>query len=153
MTYHRAFGALLLLLIVGATACGSDDASINASTGGDVEITMIDNAFEPTALDVKLGDEITFRFRNDGELDHDAIIGTDDDQADHEQEMNGERAAGEDHGTAMGHEADKDTDAITVPPGKTGELTYRFEKAGTILIGCHEPGHYKAGMKATITVS
>ena len=38
-------------------------------------------------------------------------------------------------------------------PGATGELVYTFTRPGTVLIGCHEPGHYALGMRAVITVS
>ena len=31
--------------------------------------------------------------------------------------------------------------------------TYRFDQAGTMFIGCHQPGHYEAGMQATVAVS
>ena len=36
-----------------------------------------------------------------------------------------------------------------VPPfksGEQGELTWRFTNPGSILYGCHVPGHYEAGM-------
>ncbi len=42
---------------------------------------------------------------------------------------------------------------ITVPPGKTRELTYTFEAHGETLAGCHEAGHYLGGMKAAVTVT
>jgi uncharacterized cupredoxin-like copper-binding protein len=44
-------------------------------------------------------------------------------------------------------------DALTVEPGKTGELQHTFDAAGETLIGCHEPGHYEAGMRVAVTVS
>jgi uncharacterized cupredoxin-like copper-binding protein len=44
-------------------------------------------------------------------------------------------------------------DALTVQPGKTRELEHTFDEAGEVLIGCHQPGHYDAGMKVTVTVS
>ena len=46
-----------------------------------------------------------------------------------------------------------DAEAITVEPGKTGSLTRTFDEAGTVVLGCHEPGHYASGTKATINVS
>jgi uncharacterized cupredoxin-like copper-binding protein len=45
------------------------------------------------------------------------------------------------------------TDGITVDPGKTGELTHTFDRTGTVEIGCHQPGHYAAGMKLAVTVA
>ncbi|HZD22712.1 MAG TPA: hypothetical protein VE569_04835 [Acidimicrobiia bacterium] len=40
----------------------------------------------------------------------------------------------------------------TASPGEIRTLTWTFTEADTVLIGCHEPGHYLAGMKATINV-
>ena len=41
---------------------------------------------------------------------------------------------------------------VTVHPGESGSLHYVFDKAGTLEIGCHQPGHYKAGMNAVLNV-
>jgi uncharacterized cupredoxin-like copper-binding protein len=53
----------------------------------------------------------------------------------------------------VGHSGMGMTDTVEVKPGTTGELTVTFDKAGDVLIGCHQPGHYPAGMRATVTVS
>lgn len=52
-----------------------------------------------------------------------------------------------------GHGGGSDADAITVEPGDTGELTHTFDESGEFEIGCHEPGHYEAGMKIDVTVA
>jgi uncharacterized cupredoxin-like copper-binding protein len=44
-------------------------------------------------------------------------------------------------------------DAITVDPGRTGELVHTFTSGQSVLIGCHEAGHYAAGMKITVSVT
>ena len=41
---------------------------------------------------------------------------------------------------------------VTVGAGETKELTWTFTQPGTVLIGCHQLGHYDAGMKGQITV-
>ncbi len=41
---------------------------------------------------------------------------------------------------------------VMLQPGETKELTWNFTESGTFLIGCHQPGHYAGGMKATIDV-
>ena len=56
-------------------------------------------------------------------------------------------ASGHDH--AHGEE----TPLVVVKPGETGTLTTTFDSNTTLQIGCHQPGHYEAGMKATLTVS
>lgn len=50
------------------------------------------------------------------------------------------------HGSAV-------DDEIVVQLGETGETTRSFDEAGTVFIGCHQPGHYEAGMKATVRIA
>jgi uncharacterized cupredoxin-like copper-binding protein len=42
--------------------------------------------------------------------------------------------------------------SITLEPGETGQLTWRFGDAGTLEYACHEPGHFDAGMHGPIRV-
>jgi uncharacterized cupredoxin-like copper-binding protein len=109
---------------------------------------MKDSRYEPTKVDVNAGDDVTFRFTNDGELRHEAFIGTETEQDAHEDEMRSDESDMED----MAHGADR-ADMVTIEPGESAELTYTFDRSGTLLIGCHEPGHYRGGMKATVNVS
>lgn len=44
-------------------------------------------------------------------------------------------------------------DAVTGAPGKTGELTHTFKTGQAVLVGCHQPGHYTAGMKLAVDVA
>lgn len=115
-----------------------------------VDINMIDIAYDPaTPVSAKAGETIRFVFHNRGKIAHDAFIGDAAAQADHEKEMR--EAEGGGHDTKMGGKDDKD--AITVDSGKTDEVIHTFDRAGTLEIGCHQPGHYAAGMKITVTVS
>lgn len=125
-----------------AGACGSDGDSGSDATRT-IDVDMVDIAFEPDTLEVNKGETITFRFRNEGKVAHDAFIGDTEAQAEHEEEMGGEK----------GHHADEE-DAVTVDPGETGSLTYTFDGDGdSIEIGCHQPGHYAAGMRLKISVA
>jgi uncharacterized cupredoxin-like copper-binding protein len=58
--------------------------------------------------------------------------------------------AGHSHG-GMGH--DGSGNAVTVPPGTSADLTYTFSADSAVVIGCHEPGHWASGMKATVVFS
>ena len=108
---------------------------------GEVAVTMTDAMrFEPAALTVKAGEPITFVVKNAGAIVHEFFVGSEAEQVDHAAEM----AAG-----GMGHGHDN---AIGVAPGKTGSLTMTFATAGSFLVGCHEPGHYEAGMVGALTV-
>jgi uncharacterized cupredoxin-like copper-binding protein len=150
-------GAAALL----AAACGGDGDTDNSLTGsptttGDaeartVEVDMVDNAYEPATLTVETGETVDFTFTNSGDVDHDAFIGDADAQMAHEEEMRaGEEESDDDMGGHTGDEDDED--AVVVEPGETGEIAYTFAEPGTIEIGCHEPGHYDAGMKVIVTV-
>lgn len=41
---------------------------------------------------------------------------------------------------------------MSVEPGETEMLEFTFGEAGALQVGCHEPGHFPAGMAAAITV-
>lgn len=152
------FAAAGVLALV-ATACGGGDdhesmnmeeGSTATSAGGavtakTVSVTMIDIAYEPKSLTVQRGERVEFVFHNQGKIAHDAFIGDPAAQAEHEKEMT-ESSGG------MGHTGG-DSNAITVDPGNTDTLTHTFDKAGTLEIGCHQPGHYGAGMKIAVTVT
>jgi uncharacterized cupredoxin-like copper-binding protein len=43
--------------------------------------------------------------------------------------------------------------SVSLEPGETKELTWRFGHPGTLEYACHEPGHYQAGMRGRLTVS
>jgi uncharacterized cupredoxin-like copper-binding protein len=43
--------------------------------------------------------------------------------------------------------------SIGLAAGESKQLTFRFSQSGEVLIGCHVPGHYAAGMKARITIT
>ena len=135
--------ALTGLALAVATACSAGDGGSPAPRRA-VDVVMTDIAFSPTTLAVTKGETITFRFRNDGKLDHDAYVGDAAAQQEHEKDMRADKGGGHGH---------DDTDAITVKPGQTGELTHTFDEAGTFEVGCHQPGHYAAGMKITVTVT
>lgn len=142
------FVIVALVLAVLAAACGGDDSTVASSDGArTVKVEMRDISYSIKTLDVTKGETIKFEFSNTGKAEHDAFVGDEMAQTDHEKEM----SSGSNSGMSTDHGSDPN--AITVKPGKTGELTYTFDKAGTILIGCHETGHYAAGMKISVTVA
>jgi uncharacterized cupredoxin-like copper-binding protein len=147
-TLVAPLGALLVLV---AAACGSggdgnDTAGRGAGGAGGrartVDVEMRDIGFAPATLTVAQGETVTLRFTNVGKVAHDAFVGDEAAQADHEAEVR--------DGMGGMHHGDSD-DAVTVQPGKTATLTHTFDRTGTVEIGCHQPGHYAAGMKMTVT--
>lgn len=123
------------------------DALGEAAEAGDadrtVQITTTDElVFEPDVVEVQVGETITFEVENTGTVDHEFVLGSAAWQEQHEQEMQAD-------GMEMGEEPNE----LTVPAGETASLTWHFTEAGTTEFGCHEPGHFPAGMIGTITVS
>jgi uncharacterized cupredoxin-like copper-binding protein len=153
MRLPRSFLIAVAGVALVAAACGDDNGNSSVGSGDDVrtvEIDMVDTAFEPETLQVAEGEAVRFVFTNSGEVAHDAFIGGREAQADHEAEM---REGDDDGGHDGGHGEDEGENAVTVEPGDTEELTYTFDDPGTLEVGCHQPGHYDAGMKISVEVA
>lgn len=103
-----------------------------------------DLAFEPNEFEVAAGEVVTFRISNTGDVEHEFVLGDEEAQEQMAEMMEG----GDDHA----HSGDMGN-AVTIHPGETAELTWRFTSPGTVLIGCHVAGHYEAGMTGTVTVT
>lgn len=142
ITYKTAIIGVVMT-VFGAACGGGGDNGDAAEADRAVEVAMTDNAFDPTRLTVAAGETVTFKFTNNGAVAHDAFIGDAEAQTEHGESMATD---------TEGHNMDGG-DALLLEPGDSGELTYTFDEAGEILIGCHQPGHYDAGMKSTVSIS
>ncbi len=108
-----------------------------------VEIRMLDAfSFEPASVEVKVGETVTFKVVNAGQIAHDFTLGDEEMQDEHDAEMAGGMSG-------MGH---GEPNVLTLDPGTEGALTWRFTAPATILYGCHVPGHYAAGMVGNLTI-
>ena len=148
----REIVVLLVALSGSLAACSSAGASpappasataATASTGAarEVAVRMTDALrFEPASFEVKAGETVRFVLTNAGKVRHEFFVGSEADQRDHEAEM---RSMG------MAHD---EPNGISVEPGQIKTLEITFAATGDLLAGCHEPGHYDGGMKATIAV-
>jgi uncharacterized cupredoxin-like copper-binding protein len=152
------------------TACSgpSDDTTGAATSGhrsGDddadrvIEVSMVDNRFVPDTITVAAGEQVTLRFHNDGAAVHEAFIGEEAAQDAHGADMADAARHGDDdddddeHGDEHGDDMTTMSTMVVVEPGDTGELVYTAPDATTVVIGCHQPGHWASGMRATITVT
>ena len=97
--------------------------------------------FIPEKVEVKRGEQIRFMLRNNGELEHEFVIATTEDNLNHAEQMK--------KNPDMEHD---DPNAKRLTPKKTGELVWRFTKRGKFEYGCLIPGHREAGMTGTIIV-
>jgi len=156
---RTAAPTLILVVALTAAACGQDagQTAPEPATGTEfpfgspaevsdadrvVEIQTTDElTFEPADITVAPGETVTFRLTNNGALVHDFTLGDQATQDEHEAEM-----------AEMGGMAHDEPNVATIPAGETVELTWTFGEDGSVLVGCHQPGHYAAGMKGRITV-
>jgi uncharacterized cupredoxin-like copper-binding protein len=132
-----------------------------------VDIVMRDNAFEPQQIQVRAGETVRFRIRNQGDLLHEFNIGTPAMHVEHWREMIAMMEAGHMTATSMmpahgathgshgshggsGHRqaamAHDDPNSLLLEPGKSGELIWKFTHAMTLEFACNVPGHYEVGM-------
>ena len=97
--------------------------------------------FIPDRVEVRRGEQIRFMLRNNGELDHEFVLASRDENVKHAEEMR--------KNPDMEHD---DPNAKRLKPKKTSELVWRFTKRGTFEFGCLIPGHREAGMIGTVIV-
>lgn len=98
-------------------------------------------SFEPERVEIRQGDQIRFRLVNGGELKHEFMLGTVEDNAKHAAIMQ--------KFPEMEHD---DGNGKTLEKGNKADLVWLFDKPGTFEFACLQPGHYEAGMKGTIVV-
>ncbi|MDR4306085.1 cupredoxin family protein [Chelatococcus sambhunathii] len=97
--------------------------------------------FEPGSLTAKRGEQVRFVLKNQGQVDHEFSLAT--------------RADNDRHAIAMRKNPDMEHDdpnGRRVSPGKSGEIVWKFTKAGEFNFACLIPGHREAGMDGTIAV-
>ena len=112
----------------------------SAQVSRTIEVTMEDNRFKPSEINVKQGETIKFMLKNTGKKKHEMVIGTPEELDKHAKMMK--------KFLDMEH---SEPNMITVDPGKTGELIWQFTEAGTVNFECTLPGHFKE-MRGTVLV-
>ena len=150
-----AIAAMLLSVNASAGPGGHSHGhsqTISAGEPGDpkkpariVQVTMAERdgkmLFMPARLEVKKGEQVKFVLRNIGELEHEFVLASTADNLKHAEAM--EKNPGMEHEEPNGRE---------VAPKKTGEIVWKFTKAGEFEYACLIPGHRAAGMIGTILV-
>jgi uncharacterized cupredoxin-like copper-binding protein len=110
-----------------------------------MQITMRETdgkmVFIPDRLEVKKGEQVRFVLRNSGELEHEFILATTEENLKHAEQMK--------KFPEMEHD---DPNGKRLVPKKSAEIVWRFTKAGTFEFGCLIPGHREAGMTGTVIV-
>jgi uncharacterized cupredoxin-like copper-binding protein len=97
--------------------------------------------YEPSKLIVKKGEQIRFVIVNAGEIPHEFVLATVEQNLKHAEMM---RKYPE-----MEHD---DPNSKTVQPKQKTEIVWRFTKAGAFEFACLIPGHREAGMIGNVDV-
>lgn len=97
--------------------------------------------FEPNRISVRKGEQIRFVLDNAGAKDHEFVLSTVADNRKHAAQMQ--------KNPEMEHD---DPNSARLAAALSGELLWKFTKAGTFEFACLIPGHYEAGMHGTIVV-
>lgn len=115
---------------------------IPAQVNRTIEIDMSDNMrFDRDLVKIKVGDTVHFVVKNKGKIDHEMVIVSMAELKEHAALMR--KMPGMKH---------NEPNMVSVAPGKTGNIIWKFDKAGTVNFACLVPGHWEAGMKGKILV-
>ena len=107
-----------------------------------IKVSMADTMrFTPDRFEIRRGETVTFEVANAGQVMHEFVLGTEAELVKHAELMK--------KFPDMEHDAPY---MAHVKPGNRQRISWRFTEPGTFLAGCLLPGHWEAGMKATITV-
>lgn len=108
-----------------------------------VQIEMRDSMqFVPSKLQVKQGETLRIVVKNSGQLTHEIVLGSEKDLKAHAELMK--------KFPEMEH---SEPNMLTLAAGKTGELVWKFSRAGVVNFACLQPGHFDAGMKGQVRVA
>jgi uncharacterized cupredoxin-like copper-binding protein len=136
--------ATALTVVLAACSAGATSSPDAGDAPRTVTATLNDDMrIELSESDFGVGETVIFEVTNEGLGRHEFYLGDEEAQMHHAEEM-------ADMGSGMMHDEE---DGVTVEPGETKNLEYTFHAAGEMLAGCHEPGHYEAGMSAPMMVA
>jgi uncharacterized cupredoxin-like copper-binding protein len=110
-----------------------------------VQVTMTEAGgkmlFIPSRIGIKKDEQVRFMLRNSGELDHEFVLATTGENLKHADAMK--------RSPDMEHD---DPNARKLAPKETGEVIWKFSKAGEFEYACLIPGHREAGMIGAVIV-
>ena len=151
---NRSVVALTLAVLLPTAAGQAHDArrgfpagepGVAARPARTVEVTASEvegrMAFAPDHIDAAKGEQVRFVIRNAGALAHEFVLGAKAENAAHAKMM-----------AAMPDMKHNDPNAVTIAPGQTTTIVWRFSKPGKFEFACLIPGHYEAGMHGAVTV-
>lgn len=108
------------------------------------EVSMRDTMrfdFSPEFKDLHDGEVIQFNVKNDGVIVHEFSIGNAADQVEHAEMMR-----------KMPNMMHSDPNTVSLRPGESTSITWRFMGDDTVVFACNIPGHFEAGMHHDMSI-
>lgn len=137
--------AVVLSLALLLVSCGGQ-ASATPPATRDIPVSISGMRFVPDQFEVHVGETIRFVVTNPTDLPHELFIGTMAEQLARERSVMSQPPAQQVQlRPRFGY-------GISLLAHDSGQFIYHFSGAAQVMIGCHVPGHWEAGMRATITV-
>ncbi|HEX2841014.1 cupredoxin family protein [Hyphomicrobium sp.] len=98
-------------------------------------------SYTPNRIEVIKGEQIRFVISNAGELDHEFMLDSVENNTKHKAAMA--------KNPEMEHD---DPNGRRLEPQGTSEILWKFDKVGSFEFACLIPGHYEAGMHGVVVV-
>jgi uncharacterized cupredoxin-like copper-binding protein len=137
--------ALASGLLLAACSPAAAQRSIPPGTDHIVEMSISGMKFIPDHIEVHQGELVAFVVDNPTDIAHELFIGDEADQMAHHAAHMAVPSADQGKVPHYGY-------GFYLAPGTTKVVAYKFDSPREIMLGCHLPGHWEAGMVAIVTV-
>lgn len=115
-----------------------------------VEMDMLEFGYSCDLPTLDLGTVLEVRMTNIGAVEHEAVFGDLAAQNAAAAEMGDASTAAEDDD---GHGGGHGSPTLVLAAGESGSIVVTMDEPGDMIIGCHVPGHWDAGMRSDYVVS
>lgn len=129
----------------------------NAEVDRTIQMDAGDMWFDRDNLEVEAGETLEFEITNDGNLEHEFVIGDRSAQTEH-REMMQNMSGNDEHGGHGGHDMAEgehggQMPSMTIAPGETATLVWTApDNTEHLEYACNIPGHYESGMSGDINI-
>ena len=121
---------------VGVPGKGAPDRIVSVSMQDTMKFV-----FSPEMGELNNGETIEFKVRNDGQIQHEFSIGNAEEQVKHALMMQ-----------KMPNMKHNDPNTVSLAPGESATLSWKFMGKDTVVFACNIPGHFEAGMKHSLAI-
>ncbi len=146
-----ATSAIPIIAFAGAGDHGGDDggSGTDGSPGSPAEVNRIvrlealDRRFNVNQIQVRPGETIKFLITSKSSIPHEFVIASHKEHLEHRKMMQ----------RMPDMKMDEETNAVTIEPGETKELIWRFGRDHDVEFACDIPGHAEQGLAGKFHVA